>query len=288
MKRLILTAWLAALLSGSSLALAQTQAETEADGESAEELPQYYQVELVVFRHLDQSRTTPEIPRTPEPELTELLEQDLARLGSQSASDNAVTAEVATQENGESASLDELSDEALTEELLEAEPRWVAVAEDGLLLTDTVQRIDNIQAYELVAYLSWGQTAEDVTVAEPLDLTEIAGDQELLLTGNVELHQRRYLHLTIDLELTDEGIPAGEDLQMQAELPMFDIGTAMPAIKDSRRIRLEKPQYFDQPQFGVVAVVSRLELPADTEELTEELQEDAAAEAVPQARAVTR
>ena len=42
-----------------------------------------------------------------------------------------------------------------------------------------------------------------------------------------------------------------------------------PALKDSRRIRLEQLNYFDQPQFGVLAIISRFEMPEEPEVLEE-------------------
>lgn len=197
----------------------------------------YYQVELVFFRHMDQSVTTPEIPRMPEPELTDQLEQDLARLATENDSIEALS-DVA-QDSGVDG------------------PRWFPVNKQHLLLTDTVERINRIDAYELLSYVSWGQEAPDVTVAQSLNLTALGIDAELL-NGTTELHQRRYLHLALDIALTDRGAAT-------SSARLFDSKSPGPAIKDSRRIRLEKLQYFDQPDFGVLAIVSRID--AEREEL---------------------
>jgi hypothetical protein len=47
---------------------------------AAQDAPAYYQVEIIVLKHLDQSRTTREIPRVAEQEMADILDQDLARL----------------------------------------------------------------------------------------------------------------------------------------------------------------------------------------------------------------
>jgi hypothetical protein len=98
-----------------------------------------------------------------------------------------------------------------------------------------------------------------VTIAEPIDLREIGGP-DLPLSGSVELHQRRYLHLAIDVTLGDSSPPIMTSTT-DGTFQFMGNPSALPAIKDSRRVRLENLLYFDQPEFGVIAVVSRLEMP---------------------------
>jgi hypothetical protein len=239
MKLLIQAGYLIALI-----LFASTPAAAQVIEEAAEpEPPQYYQVELIVFRHLDQTGTTPEIGGMPEPEMIDFLEQDLARLSGQVPPTDSI--EIPTTEVAE---VPDESDATDTE--VEAN-EWLPVAPEGLLLTNMVSAIERIPAYELVAYMNWAQIAPDVTVAKAMDIAAIGADPAIL-TGSVELHERRYLHLTVDVTLTDSDL-----------LGSFSSSDALPALKDSRRIRLEKVQYFDQPQFGVIAVVSRLKLPEE-------------------------
>jgi len=248
-----------ALIVATALALSPLSALGQIAADTEAEAPQYYQVEVVVFRHLDQSNTTGEIPRMPEPEMADLLEQDLARLAGDlqapMTSDNTAASEVSE--------LDETT-----------APRFVSVDGEKLLLETTVQRIADLPIYEIVSYLSWGQTAPDVTVAEALDVTELGADPATL-GGTIELHQRRYLHLALELTLTDGDAAAPGYLDSQ-QLPRGS--AALPILKDSRRMRLEKLQYFDQPSFGAIAVVSRLELPTDeSANLQDKPAEDVAA-----------
>jgi hypothetical protein len=193
-----------------------------APAETTETL-KYYQVELIIFRNLDQSGNTPEIPRLPEPELTEQLDTELARV-------------VQAPENTATARDTDMQVNAV---------KRVKINPDNQLLAGTVRSIQQLKAYELLAYVSWGQTAPEVALASPVTLAEL-GVSDTLLNGEIELHQRRYLHLELDLALANATSAAlGENL-------------FAPTIRDSRRIRLEKLQYFDQPEFGVIAVVSRI------------------------------
>ena len=220
-----------------------------ADEATEIEPPQYYQVELIIFRHLDQAATTAEIPRMPEPEMTDILEQDLARLaGPPSLTQTAPSPALDVIE------VTDIPDEAVDSEE-EPATEWIPANPDGLLLAGMVSKIERIPAYELLSYLNWAQVAPDVTVAQAMDLEEIGADIGLL-TGSVELHERRYLHLSLEVLLTDPATAPDSSL-----LGPFSGPVTLPALKDSRRIRLEDVQYFDQPQFGVIAVVSRLKVP---------------------------
>lgn len=244
--------------------LAQTEAAADTSEETVEaEIPQYYQVEMIVFRHVDQSGTTPEIPRKPEGEISEMLEQDLARLsGNKDGTDIPADALPLTEPASDELTQDDLvaSDiDAEAPEEPEELPFMIPVAEGSLLLGGTARRIDTLEPYELVSYLHWAQPAPDVTVAKSLQLAELGADPNLL-TGEVEVHQRRYLHLLIDINLNDEGATT-EPVFNTADLQFLGTPSALPALKDSRRFRLEQIHYFDQPQFGVLAIISRYEFP---------------------------
>ena len=266
--------------------LAQTAPDTASEETVAEEIPQYYQVEMIVFRHADLSATTAEIPRMPEAELSVLLEQELARLsGMDNTETPAATAlgdvqpdeELAakTAESALSATAEEETGEETEEIEDDALPFVIPASVDKLLLAATATRIDDLPPYELVSYLHWAQPAPDVTIAQSLDLSELGADPNLL-SGQVEIHQRRYLHLLVDISLnTDNSI--AEQGPATTELLYLGAPETLPALKDSRRIRLEQMHYFDQPQFGVLAIISRYEFPAE-EVFAEDLLDDNAAD----------
>ncbi len=108
---------------------------------------------------------------------------------------------------------------------------------DSRQLNDTAQRISNLRAYELVRQLAWIQTAEDIEAAEPVNLALMDLDPGVV-SGTVKFFTRQpYLHLDIDLLLQNSGAD----------------------ISGSRRIRLNESHYFDHPDFGVIARVSRAE-----------------------------
>jgi hypothetical protein len=153
-----------------------------------EEAQSRYLVELVIFRHLDQSKNTPEI-RRPE---------------------NQVMSDPATG----------ISFDAAPGEVRQ--------------LNGTASSIRNLQAYQLISHLAWIQTA-DVADTAPLADLGAMGLSPATALGSAKLYERRFLHLDVELELQATGA----------------------TINSSRRIRLNQYYYLDNPDFGVLALVTR-------------------------------
>jgi hypothetical protein len=203
--------------------------------DSTVEKPQVYQVEILIFRHTDQSRTTSEIPRMPEQEIVDILEQDLPKL---ELDDSSL-----------------LADEALGD----TNPAgWQLVEGESLLLNRISRRLNDLAAYDLLDHRGWIQLAPDVAESAEISLADL-GLAEDIATGQINLFQRRYLHLAVDVALSDANSNAdNSNSNLFADtFQVFAAPKAVPAITDSRRIRLEELVYFDQPKFGVLAMVAR-------------------------------
>jgi len=196
--------------------------------DSSVEKPQVYQVEILIFRHTDQSRTTNEIPRMPEQEIVDILEQDLPKLESDESS-------------------------LMVDESLEdiSPPGWQLVDGESLLLNNISRRLNDLAAYDLLDHRGWVQLAPDVAESAEISLADL-GLAENIATGQINLFQRRYLHLAVDVALSD-----ANNSMLADTFQGFAAPKAVPAITDSRRIRLEELVYFDQPKFGVLAMVAR-------------------------------
>lgn len=189
-----------------------------------------YQVEVLLFRHLDQSRNTAEIPRLAEPEIEDVLDQQLARLAGSQQPANPKT---------------------FSDKTNKAPRFWQAVAPENLRLQTDASRLRNLQAYELITHLAWIQPAADVAVAEAVAVTDL--DTSAPLSGTLKLYSKRYVHLAVDIQLDGADSNAGGFSQL---LPVNQAG---PAIVDSRRMRLGRTVYFDHPRFGILATVNKLE-----------------------------
>lgn len=220
MKRIaptILSAWLlASALMPATVAHAQDGAADEAR----------YRIELLVFRHRDQARTTREIARPADAGIDDVLDDRLARLGADPASREArpVLAGIRRVGAGE-------------KRLLDAEAA-------------TLRRLD---AYDVLGHAAWEQTAQDIATAGALPLRQLGIDS---VRGTVTFFQKRYLHLAVDLSL-----PPADGSAAGSLLASFGATNESPtaSINESRRVRPGRLVYFDQPEFGVLAMVSGLD-----------------------------
>ncbi len=133
-------------------------------------------------------------------------------------------------------------------------PRSVAPAQalpsQTLQLNRVLSRLQQLDAYQPLAHFGWLQVATAKGDAENywLDATipETTG-----LSGFLKVYKERFLHLAVDLQF----------------LPR-DGSAASFSISESRRLRDEELQYFDNPRFGVIASVRRVQDELETSEQT--------------------
>jgi hypothetical protein len=216
------------LLLAVTLSSLQAAAQTVSDEAEAEPGP-VYQVEVLVFRHVDQSRNTAEISRL----IEDVLDEQLARL---TAADPALTASADVAAN---------------------RPFWELANRDQRVMRNDAERLQRLPAYDLIGHFAWIQAADDITVAREVATIDL--DPAADVSGTFKLYRKRYLHLAVDLMLgaNAKGRQRG-DSGNGGFNQLLPVKQANPAIVDSRRMRLERVVYFDQPEFGVLAIVKQL------------------------------
>ncbi len=202
-----LSSWL--LISGAVLGLALPNPSALAKDDSDKR----YAVEIIVFRHNDQTRTTREI------------EAGAVRLDSLADGNSQP---VRTGRRGSTP----LSPLPAAELELQA----------------TKERLQRVNAYSILLHLGWTQIARSRDEASPFWLRGPRA-RSLGLSGSLTLYKERFLHLDLDLDLAKAA--------SNAEFNPSPAG--MTKIRESRRIRGQLLQYFDNPEFGVIASVRRLE-----------------------------
>jgi hypothetical protein len=185
-----------------------------------------FAVELLVFQHLDQTRSTAEIAPPPNPYAD--VPEGAAKL----------------PPGPELTFL--LLDPASDPFAIQALP----VGERAL--ASAWARLERLDAYRPLAYLSWSQTTTGRSAARSFWLDEV-GVIPPGLQGQVTLYKERYLHLALDLEWA--GVPTDTTGVMDA--------APAARIEESRRLRGDVVQYFDNPQFGAIAYVRELQAPEE-------------------------
>ncbi|MFW2404262.1 MAG: CsiV family protein [Gammaproteobacteria bacterium] len=222
-----------------------------------------YEVEVIVFRHLDQARNTPE-----QPAVKTVVATSLPGFPSQSA--EAPSGTDRTTSNSVADGRRRVPGVAFY--LLDLEPDFpdYLPLDDGKQLTRVYSRLNQLDAYAPVLHRAWIQAARPADEALPVYVRSNEFG-EFSITGTVKLYKERFVHLQLDLLMASTAeqiiapeaeswptfgdvVPTSEPVQapLQAEAPSHE-------LVESRRIRGEVTQYFDHPQFGVIARVSQIE-----------------------------
>jgi hypothetical protein len=206
--------------------------------ESDPELPRY-EVELIVFRHLDQSQNTPEValPQIAQPDpIDDPLPSDRPNL----AADEANT-EFSDTQSPESLEPIEMMPETVI---------FTPLTDESATMDPIYARLLKLDAYEPLTQLGWSQQAlnraDALAYEVPAVVTDTTG-----VSGAVTLYKERYLHLKLELNFNEGLVEASEDgSRAYTQSNTF-------TLKESRRIRGTNAHYFDHPEFGVIASIRK-------------------------------
>jgi len=103
--------------------------------------------------------------------------------------------------------------------------------------------------YRPLAHLAWRQTVLDRQSAQAVRLPVTGSNVTVYVDGLVTVAVERYLHLTLNLALhTATTLPSDAALLEQTEAPI--------KLREQRRMRSSEIHYFDNPRFGVLAVIT--------------------------------
>lgn len=183
---------------------------------------------------------------------------------------------------------DEVAEAVLEAAAEEAETRFemVLLMQDELTMTDTLDRLDRLDAYEPLLHIGWTQTTLPQDETPSLDLREFGRPPEGL-TGDFTLYLSRYLHLVVNLALdapeTEDAVLQFGEEPMQGEPyesdgyeyygrvlepePMYE--PLRFKINENRLFKNGEIRYYDHPKFGVVAKILRFEI-----EVEEDISDD--------------
>jgi hypothetical protein len=241
--------------------------------------PARYAVELIVFRNLDQSRNTPEIPASgsliadsplelipsenPDESFISSLDLGIAGFDLTPDAQSGLLAGGAEQ----SQSGEEIPEVRIGFYLMSPRaeyPDFVPIDIESMSLGNIYSRMETLGAYEPIAHLGWVQAAEDAGSAVPYRLKDkpVRGDS---VTGTITLYKARYLHLALDLSL-DEYRTDPQFYTREIIADMRTTGRTNHKLQESRRIREPSSHYFDHPLFGVIARIQKIKPPSPGEE----------------------
>ncbi len=230
-----------------------------------------YTVEIIVFSYNEDISTGTEIFTADAPDYPDTL----SRLDNEYGTEAAVPA------------YEEIEHEVVKPELRELE--LVRLETGQLTLTETIRRLERLDAYEPLLHFGWTQPTYPLEETPAIQLRAL-GRVPSGLDGSFTLYLSRFLHLVVDLALDappDARSDAWSDAPPEATLSETDnevvfrfgdsraqneadysvpSGPVRYRIREDRIFRSGELRYFDHPKFGVIAKIMRFEDPASADE----------------------
>ena len=131
------------------------------------------------------------------------------------------------------------------------------------------EKLVNLDAYQPLLWSGWIQQAVDEETTLPISLREL-GRVPLGVDGSLKLYLKNYLHLVVDLSMSQristieavypqQKTQSGYDSPLDSSYVASDYQTIIYEIVEDRIFRSGQLRYFDHPRFGVLARVMRLE-----------------------------
>ncbi len=114
------------------------------------------------------------------------------------------------------------------------------------------------RGYRPLGYLAWRQPVLDRGQAQSLQIPVSGSNRgSAYVDGTVKVAVGRYLHLYLDLQLHLPGsVTRAGDSGADVELPEI-------RLTEQRRMRSGELHYFDNPRFGVIALITPYEPPPE-------------------------
>jgi len=225
------------------------------------EAPERYEVELIVFRHADQSRNTPEVPAATSifrPSPLDLTISELPIQPPETLSAPLAPASSALPGDAPSKHTQRPPIDFYLMALKPTYPDFVPLREDKRSLNRVYARLEKIDAYEPILHVGWVQPARKSDNSRPYRF-ETAEIDTTGIAGTVTLYKERFLHIEIDLTL-DTKQPAVEKSSFLT--PGAKDTPEVFKLTESRRIRGTTEHYFDHPKFGVIARIQHVKAAA--------------------------
>lgn len=136
-------------------------------------------------------------------------------------------------------------------------------------MVDEYEKLTRLGAYEPVLWSGWTQIVREETLTTPIDLRRLGG-LPLAYAGELKLYLSRFLHLVVDLSLTEPAqrgdtspFEPGRDVDGRTIPSRTDALRATPRvayrIAEDRIVNNGDLRYFDHPKYGLLAKITRLE-----------------------------
>ncbi|ORU93610.1 MAG: hypothetical protein A6F72_07370 [Cycloclasticus sp. symbiont of Poecilosclerida sp. N] len=127
---------------------------------------------------------------------------------------------------------------------------------DQQQLHSVMRRLEKSSTYTPIAHGGWIQPLDKNSPLQTIQINRQAGAVQL--EGTLTFHSGRYLHLDIDLQLSEVAQPTSPTEYLTTGVAQY---STIYRLKDTRRIRAGDSHYFDHPRFGILAIVEKIDTP---------------------------
>jgi len=230
-----------------------------------------YAVEIIVFRHLDQGRNTPEQAAP-----VSVINASPLNLYPEPIPDPAPAIVGPVLDVWATAALHAPPPVSFyLLDLIAEFPDFVPLLGDGLQLNEVYARLQRLDAYQPLAHLAWVQPARSAADAIPFQI-QSTGTNEFSVSGTITLYKKRYIHLEVNLKLEPKTPPAEtkstawlgfttvfthRDASGATQVPLeLPAQAKVYRLQESHRMRGVRTHYFDHPLFGIIATIKAIEL----------------------------
>jgi len=127
-------------------------------------------------------------------------------------------------------------------------------------LQGVYSRLKKLTSYTPIRHSGWIQGVSRNSKINPLSILPAIEDN--LLEGTISFHRERFLHIDVDLQLTE----TNNVLQYNdpSALTTNNEQATIFRLTESRRVKVDKLNYFDHPRFGVIVKVNKVDPPYST------------------------
>ncbi|MBQ0724670.1 MAG: hypothetical protein KBT50_06200 [Cycloclasticus sp.] len=155
------------------------------------------------------------------------------------------------------------------------QPAFSPLAINQQQLHGVYKRLMQLSSYTPLHHGGWIQPVDETSSKLGVQILQQLGHNRL--EGSITFHRGNYLHLDIDLQLSEPSPVSA--IQNESSYPTIAAHQRYRLI-ESRRIKSSESNYFDHPRLGVIAIVEAIDSPlaaVETNDLINEKQLQAGA-----------
>lgn len=130
-------------------------------------------------------------------------------------------------------------------------------------------RLTKLSSYTPIMHGGWLQPLKSKEKIKPVQIIHHSSNRQL--EGTLTFHRGRFLHLNIDLQLSESPLLADNVINLSTTGRQAN---TLYRLKETRRIKTSHTHYFDHPRFGVLTIVEKIDSPEKPISIPKTIEQD--------------